>query len=858
MAHLTSWSTLEEAGGATVRGLAAYEQHGVAAGDGGLLLMRDGDDWAAEATTSDVDLLGAAMNAKAHALVVGEHATVLEYRHRLEPTAGDPAGVTSAANASAIDRAQWQIPLDTLSVSDDEPLGVGALVQTAATKGAHPSGLLLEAPQTLERVDLEDIAQGSPPVDGAAHPAWLPGHHADQEAGSGSFSLYLMYDDDHLYAMIETDVDPDALTFIVKGQAGALWDSGDLTLTRHGQDLDDAAHAARDAEATWQQVPEVQALTDAHLHAVAFQDEEKLRVAGSDGTILARESGRWSVTTVDGSKTLRAIDFQGDDGYIAGSDASGTDGGVLYRYKDGKASRVTLPLGSYGLWALDLDGCRAAGSGGSLLACRAGSPTDWQRQTVSGNPALVGVGEDDQGVSWAAGSIAADPAFYRKTPDGSWNAHWLPSDTAEITAFTLTDAGPMIATVTGEILVLRSHAPEFVDIPSTVQGESGEEIEFTIQLSDNDSDVVNLILDPHDALPEPKPTIKQLKKYLFKIIWQPPPDLEGVFEIVAKITDGLNDDERNITIIVDPSNHAPVWDLHPDTTIPHSEGWTTLVQAHDPDGDSLVLTNLAVPAGATFTDLGAGIRELSWTPAAGDLGTHPVAMQADDGEFQVPLAFNVTVVDRRPPTIDHLSPNNARICVAGPWWSGTMTFTASATDPDGGGVNYTWMFPNKEIVRHGPTVSHTFTQLGVFEVVLTVTDDAGVSASRTISIRVVDCVQVEAAIDHDCWGVFEQPTGSVRLWDHTGGPISGTYTLKVWWRGTVGGEKVRTVEGEIIDGVGQWTIPDDLEPLGLNELGGHEVFVTGRNPDGMMGPRSKTISLEYTVSPFCDPKLPLP
>ncbi len=857
-AHLTSWSTLAEDVDPTLRALAAHGEAGIAVGDTGLVLLREGDDWLEHTVPTDEDLRGAAMSDADHAIAVGEQATMLEYRHRLETAAGDPSGVQSAATATSMSRAQWKIPLDSLAIDEAMPLGIGAWVSTSGHDGMHPERLHLGSPETLEPVALDDIATGSPPLEGSTHPGWISGHHAERPVGDTTFSLYLLHDDNDLYAMLETDADADRLTFIVKGQAGTLWDAADIALTRSGQALDGADHEKRDPTPTWQTVPEVQELTSADLHAVSIHEDGSVLAAGSGGTILARESGRWTLTTVNTAKTLKAIDFDDEHGYLAGGDADGTQGAVMYRYQDGQATRITLPIGSYGLWDLDLTGCHAAGSGGALLACQNGSPSDWQRQTLSGEPTLVAVREDAQGTSWAAGSIGSEGAFYRKMPGGSWNKHGLPSDTAEITAATLSEAGPMIATLTGEIFILRAHAPRFVDMPSTVQGQSGEEIEFTIQLEDNDSDIVDLILDPEDVLPDPKPTIKQLKKYLFKIIWNVPPDLDGVFEVVTRITDGLHETDRNITIIVDPANHPPVWEPQADLSIPHSMAWTHLLHATDSDGDPLLLTDQQLPPGASFNDLGGGLGELSWTPSSGDLGEHPVAVQADDGEFQVPLTFNITVVDRQPPTIDHLSPKSARICVAGPWWSGTMTFTASATDPDGGSVDYTWSFPDDGTVRHGPTVSHTFAQLGVYDVVLTVTNDAGVTTTRTIPIRVVDCVEVDAEIDRDCWGIFEQPTGSVRLWDHEGTPIDGTYTLKVWWRGVVGGDKVRTVEGEIVDGVARWTIPYDLEPLGMNELGRHEVFVTGTNPDGVMGPRSKTVSLEYTISPFCDPKLPLP
>ena len=51
------------------------------------------------------------------------------------------------------------------------------------------------------------------------------------------------------------------------------------------------------------------------------------------------------------------------------------------------------------------------------------------------------------------------------------------------------------------------------------------------------------------------------------------------------------------------------------------------VHAADADGDSLAYALTAAPAGMTIDDLG----RITWTPQAGDIGSHPVAVAVSDG-----------------------------------------------------------------------------------------------------------------------------------------------------------------------------------------------------------------------------------
>ncbi|MFK7845475.1 MAG: M4 family metallopeptidase [Rhodothermales bacterium] len=67
-----------------------------------------------------------------------------------------------------------------------------------------------------------------------------------------------------------------------------------------------------------------------------------------------------------------------------------------------------------------------------------------------------------------------------------------------------------------------------------------------------------------------------------------------------------------------------------------------------------------------------------------------------------------------------------------------LTFNASdSSDPEGGALTYNWDFGNGS-TGGGETITHTFSQGGAFDVVLSVLDSGGLSSSASITITVED------------------------------------------------------------------------------------------------------------------------
>jgi hypothetical protein len=63
-----------------------------------------------------------------------------------------------------------------------------------------------------------------------------------------------------------------------------------------------------------------------------------------------------------------------------------------------------------------------------------------------------------------------------------------------------------------------------------------------------------------------------------------------------------------------------------------------------------------------------------------------------------------------------------------------LTFTASATDPDGQPLTYSWNLGDGT-VKPGPIVTHTYQAPGLFTVILTVTDSGGLATSVSAQVN---------------------------------------------------------------------------------------------------------------------------
>ncbi|ETA69017.1 subtilisin-like serine protease [Methanolobus tindarius DSM 2278] len=162
--------------------------------------------------------------------------------------------------------------------------------------------------------------------------------------------------------------------------------------------------------------------------------------------------------------------------------------------------------------------------------------------------------------------------------------------------------------------------------------------------------------------------------------WTPQYDESGSYsiEFIAS-SNGINDSET-ITITVYDVDQNPVLAETGDQEIDENELLTFTISATDPDGPSTITYSANdMPAGATL-DSDSG--EFAWTPLYSQSGAYDVEFIATSNGLTDSETITITVnnVDRAPvfDTIIDKTVNE----------NNTLTFTISATDPDGDDVTY--------------------------------------------------------------------------------------------------------------------------------------------------------------------------
>lgn len=129
-------------------------------------------------------------------------------------------------------------------------------------------------------------------------------------------------------------------------------------------------------------------------------------------------------------------------------------------------------------------------------------------------------------------------------------------------------------------------------------------------------------------------------------------------------------------------NSAPEFTSTPVTDATEGAGYTYNVTATDQDsGATLTITAPTVPAWLTLTDNGDGTATLAGTPAAADVGDHPVSLQVSDGTDTATQDFTITVsgvpAGNNPPAFTSTPVTEAAEDAA-------YTYEVAASDPDSG------------------------------------------------------------------------------------------------------------------------------------------------------------------------------
>lgn len=161
------------------------------------------------------------------------------------------------------------------------------------------------------------------------------------------------------------------------------------------------------------------------------------------------------------------------------------------------------------------------------------------------------------------------------------------------------------------------------------------------------------------------------------------PDAEGQWPITFGVSDGSLEDRETIylTSVAERHNAPPRISAPSLSHLEVGQPFTLVVEASDPDGDTLTLEATGLPAGASFDP---GAARLAWTPGAGDAGRRfEVLFAVSDGVASdaTRAALEVASGNRAPVFTTGLE---TRKVLAGE----TLQIPLTATDPDGDAVSF--------------------------------------------------------------------------------------------------------------------------------------------------------------------------
>ncbi len=196
--------------------------------------------------------------------------------------------------------------------------------------------------------------------------------------------------------------------------------------------------------------------------------------------------------------------------------------------------------------------------------------------------------------------------------------------------------------------------------------------------------------------------------------WTPVTTQEGTYYVTFQVTDSQVTVSETIAItVLRDVNHPPVLDPTGNKSINENEALTFSIHATDADGDVLAYSATNLPNGATFVD-----RTFSWTPTYDQAGSCAVTFMASDGTAQDSETITISVINvNRPPALGAIGNQSVNE-------NASLTFSVSATDPDGDSLTYsaTGLPSGAHFANRAFSWTPSYDQAGSYPVVFTVSD----------------------------------------------------------------------------------------------------------------------------------------
>ena len=177
-------------------------------------------------------------------------------------------------------------------------------------------------------------------------------------------------------------------------------------------------------------------------------------------------------------------------------------------------------------------------------------------------------------------------------------------------------------------------------------------------------------------------------------------------------------------------NQPPVLATIGNKSIDEGTTLSFTLSATDPDGDSLTYSATSLPIGATFN---AATRTFTWTPGSTQAGNYNASFSVSDGSLSDAETVAITVGNVNSPPV--LAAIGSKSINEGT----TLSFTLSATDPDGDDLTYSATDLPSGATFNAATRMFTWTpgntQAGNYNVSFSVSDGS-LSDAETVAILV--------------------------------------------------------------------------------------------------------------------------
>jgi outer membrane protein assembly factor BamB len=281
---------------------------------------------------------------------------------------------------------------------------------------------------------------------------------------------------------------------------------------------------------------------------------------------------------------------------------------------------------------------------------------------------------DGDVLTYTASNLPDGAAFNPNTRTFSWTPTFEQAGSYPDVHFEVSD-GELTGMENITITVDNTNRPPVLDHIGDKTVNETDLLEFTINAADPDADVLTYTAS---NLPDGAAFNPNTRTFS----WTPTFGQSGTYpDVHFAIGDGEFTDWENITITVNRTNRPPVLNQIGDKTVDENTLLEFIVDATDPDGDTLTYSASNLPDGAVFNP---NTRTFSWTPAFDQSGTYPdVHFEVSDGELTGLENITITVNNtNRPPVLDHIGDRTVSE-------SNLLEFTINAVDPDGDALAYT-------------------------------------------------------------------------------------------------------------------------------------------------------------------------